>query len=248
MRSAAAFAILSLAPGLCLAGNKLTLDDKIELTRGMTAEYAKLKVALPHSHSALEFDAANGMDRNQWAKSAQENGLAAKAGQTVQVTKIEIETDRIVLQLNGGYNGGRKWYRNATISGGTAPDPTGGTPIGDDVPEDAPYGTTLVILFHKPLESLRTADVKKIVAPILDFDKHTVTELYADNLTPEMRASIKDKHATVGMTRKQVLLALGQPAHKERSTKDGVELEDWVWEKPPASSPSSRSRATKPSP
>jgi hypothetical protein len=30
-----------------------------------------------------------------------------------------------------------------------------------------------------------------------------------------------------------VRLALGQPVHKERETKDGVELEDWVYGTPP---------------
>jgi hypothetical protein len=29
----------------------------------------------------------------------------------VQVTKIELFDDRIVLQINGGFGGGRKWYQ-----------------------------------------------------------------------------------------------------------------------------------------
>jgi hypothetical protein len=35
------------------------------------------------------------------------------------------------------------------------------------------------------------------------------------------------------MTREQVTLALGHPVHKERQTKDGVELEDWVYGEAP---------------
>jgi len=232
MRCAAALAIVSLLPGLCLAGNKLTLQEKIELTRGLMAEYAKATVALPRSREALSFDAATGADHSQWDRIGRENGAATRKGQTVQITKVSIDADRIVLQLNGGYNGGRKWYRDMTISGGTAPDPTP-TPIGDDVPDDAPYGTTVALLFHKPLESLKTADVKKLLAPILDFDLHSVTEIYAENLPPAMQAAINAKKATVGMNREQVILALGQPAHKERSVKDGVELEDWVYGEAP---------------
>ena len=37
----------------------------------------------------------------------------------------------------------------------------------------------------------------------------------------------------VGMEREQVIMALGRPQHKSRETKDGVELEDWVYGKPP---------------
>ena len=35
------------------------------------------------------------------------------------------------------------------------------------------------------------------------------------------------------MDRDQVLLAVGHPVHKSRETKDGMELEDWVYGTPP---------------
>jgi hypothetical protein len=35
------------------------------------------------------------------------------------------------------------------------------------------------------------------------------------------------------MDRDQVMLALGRPENKIRETKDGMELEDWVYGKPP---------------
>jgi len=232
MRSLAALAILSLLPGLCLAGNKLTFDEKVELTRGLMAEYAKTKVALPRSRSALDYDAATGLDRAQWLKIAQENGAAASTGQKVQVTKVEIGSDKIVLELNGGYNGGRKWYRDAQVGAGPSSMPDM-TRIGDDVDDNAPYGTSIALVFHKPLESMKTADVKKLLAPILDFDLHSVTEIYAANLPPEVQSAIKARHALVGMDREQVILALGQPFHKERSVKDGIELEDWVYGEAP---------------
>ena len=40
MRGYAVVAILTFAPGLLPAGNKLTWEDRVELTRGLTAEYA----------------------------------------------------------------------------------------------------------------------------------------------------------------------------------------------------------------
>ena len=232
MRAFAALAILSLLPAAVLAGNKLTFDDRVELTRGLMAEYAVTKAALPRSRTPLEFDATTGVDRNQWARIAMESGPAARAGDTVQVTKVDLGEDKIVLQINGGYNGGRKWYRNVMVAGGTASNPEP-TRIGDGVDDNTPFGTSIAILFHKPLEPVKAAEIKKMLAPVLDFDKHSVTEIYSQTLPPEVQAALKEKRALVGMDREQVVLALGHPAHKSRETKDGVELEDWVYGEAP---------------
>ena len=64
---------------------------------------------------------------------------------------------------------------------------------------------------------------------MLDFEKRTVTENYVESLPPEVQKAIKEKRVTEGMTHEQVVLAMGQPAHKSRETKDGMDLEDWVF-------------------
>ena len=119
MRALALIAVAaSLAP-LARAAGKLSLEDRIELTRGLTAEYANAKVLLPRSKKPLEFNAQSGAyDKKEWAAIARESGPAARTGDTVQVTKIELADDRIVLQINGGYNGGRKWYQGVQVDGG----------------------------------------------------------------------------------------------------------------------------------
>jgi len=75
--------------------------------------------------------------------------------------------------------------------------------------------------------------VKKILSPLLDFDKHSVTTLYADTLPPAVKKAIAEKRAEAGMDRDQVLLALGRPDRKLRETKEGDELEDWIYGHPP---------------
>ena len=60
MRGTAVIAILTLSPALWPAGNKLTWEDRVELTRGLTAEYATVKALLPRSKKPLEFDAKAG--------------------------------------------------------------------------------------------------------------------------------------------------------------------------------------------
>jgi hypothetical protein len=89
-----------------------------------------------------------------------------------------------------------------------------------------------VVIFRKPLEGLTSAQVKKILDPIMNFDQRSATQLYSEMLSPEMQKAVADKRAVVGMTHEQVKMALGNPDTKYReTTKDGVETEDWIYGK-----------------
>jgi len=233
MRVLALIAMVAASAPLAPAADKpdkLTLEDRVELTRGLMAEYANAKVLVPRSKKALEFNAQTGAyDKKAWADIARESGPAARSGDLVQITKVELFDDHIVLQINNGYNGGRHWYRNMQVTG-----TMGNTvPLSNNNDSNAPGGTSLVVEFHKPIEGMKAVEVKKLLAPVLDFDRHSVTEIYTETLTPEVRQAIKEKRAAVGMDRDQVRMALGQPTHKERQTRDGVDYEDWVYGTPP---------------
>jgi hypothetical protein len=224
MRAFAPIAVLILLVPLAPAADKLTFEDRVELTRGLMAEYGTVKVLLPRSKKPLEFNADGTYDKRAWSDIARESGPAARHGDLVEITKLTIEGDRLVLEINGGYKGGRKWYSGMQVQG-----PLGGTtPIGNG-DSNAPGGTSIALLFHKPLEPIKAEAIKKMLSPVIDFDKHTVTELYADTLPPEVKKAITEKRVTEGMTRDQVLMALGHPRYKSRETKDGFETEDWVY-------------------
>jgi len=225
MRAIAA-AVAILLPSVSMA-NKLTFEDRIELTRGLSSEYATVKVLLPRSRKPLEFESTGAWDKKQWEEIAKQTGPAARTGDLVQITRISIDDDKLVLEINGGLKRAGRWYDHVQIGigGGTAPVSKGDS--------NATSGTYIAVMFHKPLEPIKAAEVKKMLAPILDFEKHSAADLYVDTLTPEMKKAIQDKRAEVGMNREQVLLAMGRPAHKSRETKDGVEQEDWVFGTPP---------------
>jgi hypothetical protein len=227
MRTVASIALLSLLPGLAAGADKLTMEDKVELTRGLMAEYAKVKVLLPRSKKPLGFNSDGTYDKKEWAEAARTGGPAARSGDLVQITKIGIEEDKIVLEINHGIKGGHHWYENVQVGNGV-----GMAPIaqGDS---NAVSGTSLVILFHKPIEPIKSAEIKKMLAPVLDFEKRSATELYSETLPPEIKQAIHDKRVSVGMDRDQVVMAMGRPQHRERQTNDGVETEDWVFGTPP---------------
>jgi hypothetical protein len=124
-------------------------------------------------------------------------------------------------------NSGRKWYQRIEIGMGTRTTPISNPQV------TAPSGTTIALLFPTKIPPIETADIKKMLAPILDFEKRSATEQYVETLPPPIQAAIKENRAVEGMDRDQVILALGKPNHKVRETKDGLELEDWVYGTPP---------------
>ena len=228
MRALAVIAVIGALAPLAFPGEKLTWEDRVELTRGLMAEYGTVKILLPRSKKALEFNSDGTYDKKTWAAIAKESGPAARSGDLVQVTKVDLDDDRIVLQINGGFKGGRKWYQGVQIgvNGGAS------VPVSQN-DTNAPGGTSIAILFHKPLEPIKAAEIKKMLAAVIDFEKHSVTEIYTETLPPEVQQAIKDKRVAEGMNHEQVVLAMGRPAHKSRETKDGIDYEDWVYGQAP---------------
>ena len=70
---------------------------------------------------------------------------------------------------------------------------------------NSPGGTSIAILFHKPLEPIKASEIKKMLAPVMDFEKHSVTEIYSETLPPETQKAIKEKRAMEGMNHEQVV-------------------------------------------
>jgi len=207
---------------------KLTDDDRIEIFRGLTAEYATVKTYLPRSKKPLPFESTGSWDKEKWEELGRELGPAARVGDLVQVTRVSIEGDKIVLEINGGTRKKSHWYEHVEVGVGSRT-----SPVGKDQNSNAPSGTMLAVLFNKSVPPLRSADIKKMLAPVLDFEKQTATENYVDKLPEPIKQAIKQNKAIEGMDRDQVLLALGKPRHKERGNKDGAETEDWIYGEPP---------------
>jgi hypothetical protein len=212
--------------GVLHPSDKLTDDEKISLLRDLSSEYATARTAIPRSKKPLVYNADGTYDHMQWHDGALTMGQAARLGDKLQITKVTLEGDHILLEINGGLKSGDHWYNHVQMGVGGV-----GQPVNQNVQPTT--GTWIDLQFHKPMENLTAADVKKILSPILDFDKHTATQLYSETLSPEMQQAIKEKRAIVGMTRDEVITACGHPDHKYRETKDGIESEDWIFGAPP---------------
>jgi hypothetical protein len=207
---------------------KLTLDQRVELLRGLTSEYATVKAPLPRSSKPLEFNSDGTYDKETWLAVGKKMGPCARIGDLVQVTKISIEKDAILFEINNGLKSSKgSWKDHVQVGIGGATQPISRSDA------NAPGGTNIVLKFPEAIGEVTSADVKKMLAPVLDFEKHSATENYADTLPPEVKQAIAEKKPIEGMDRDQVLLAMGRPVRKSRETKDGVDYEDWIYGQPP---------------
>src|SRR6185437_2708861 len=174
--------ILAAAAALLHADSKKAKEDqRLELLRGLLSEWATVKVPLPRSRKALEFDSTGTWNKQQWQAAMDEAGPAGKAGDQVQITKVEIQKDQIVLQINGGTNGGAHWYDKVQVDNGGPSQPlSGGTP------DQHLPGTNITVRFSGGIGDTNSKEVKKLLKPVLDFDKRSVMENPLEDLPPEI--------------------------------------------------------------
>jgi hypothetical protein len=226
---AACLLLSALVPAAC-AADKLSEDDRIEILRGLLSEYATVKEFLPRSKRPLPYDASGTWDKQVWAQIGQQFGPAARVGDLVQITHVDIDTDKIILEINNGMKGAKGGWKNH-VQIGVGPTMS---PVNQQQNSNAPSGTSIALLFGAPVPSLKADEIKKIMAPVLDFDKESATASYVEKLPEPIQNAIKANKVIVGMDRDMVLLAVGRPRHKERSvTNDGTEMEDWIYGDPP---------------
>lgn len=224
----AAVALLLLALAPAVRADKLSFDERMEIERGLNAEFATLKVSLPRAKKPLVFKSDGTYDQGAWERAMQEDGPAARMGDEIQITRVEILSNKILLEINGGTKSGH-WYDHVQVGMGGGMNPASPHPNGQ-----AANGSHIAIVFPGPVPSLKSSDLRQMLSPVLDFEKHSASEQYVEKLPAPIQKAIKEQRAVQGMDKDQVLLALGKPRSKSRETNaDGDDIEDWVYGDPP---------------
>jgi hypothetical protein len=208
--------------------DKLSLDERYEIQRGLTAEFATAKVSVPHTKKPLVVYSDGHYDKGTWEEAMLTNGPAARVGDQLQITAVRIESNKILMEINGGNKNGH-WYDHVEVGmgGSTAPVSTNqnGKPIN---------GTRMELVFPGSIPSIKSAEVRRMLAAVFDFEKHSASQQYMDTLPEPVQKAIKAKRVIPGMDKDQVLLALGKPKSKSREPNaNGDETEDWIYGDPP---------------
>ena len=227
--------LVTSAASLLLAGSfpaaaKVSPERKIELIRDFTAEMGTVQMMLPRSKKSLDVLPDGTYDTTDWAAAMQEYGVAARLGDMVQITGVQVTDKRLVLTINHGLKGGRKWWHKIQVSGG-------GGQRNDDLGRlsqtNAPGGTEIALFFEDGLPDKTTEEFKALLKNVLDFEIRSATEQYMDTIEPKFKKAIEENEVIAGMDKEMVLLAKNRPDNKYRETKDGVDKEDWIYGKPP---------------
>ncbi len=203
---------------------------RIDIIRGIQSEIAVAKVTLPRGKHGVYLDSNGQLDRTKADEELKENGAAVGAGAPVQITKISFKSDEVLFEINHGGKSGRHWYQHIEVGMGTSTEPVG--PMTDS--NILSYGSYISLKIPGEISELTVPKVKKLLASVLDFERHSPTVLYASTTPPKFKEAIKKHEIVVGMDRDAVLSAKGQPDRKVRETHDdGSEEEDWIYGNPP---------------
>jgi hypothetical protein len=199
----------------------------MEIERGLNAEFATMKIILPRSKKPLIVRSDGHYEAKTWQKVLDEQGPSARMGDQVQITRVQIESNRILLEINGGTKSGH-WYDHVQVGMGGAMSPVSTNQNGQA------NGSTVALVFPGAVPSVKSSDIRQMLSQVFDFEKHSAAQHYVESLPEPVKKAIKEKRAIEGMDHDQVLLALGKPRNKSRETNaDGDSIEDWIYGDPP---------------
>src|SRR6185437_6667436 len=154
-------------------------------------------------------------------------GQSAAAGDRVQVTSLEFRPDRIVIDLNGGPYAKHRFLSHISLND---------MPLAQEGP--AATGCRITLIFEGGIPEVTAAEVKALLDPVVDFRAKSSSEAYADTLPPKVREAVAAHEILVGMSRRMVIAAMGEPKTKERehassTDADSPIYEEWIYGDPP---------------
>ncbi|MBS1840798.1 MAG: hypothetical protein JSS69_17070 [Acidobacteria bacterium] len=213
-------------------------ESKLALIRFVSGEFAKATKSLPAGKEGFQVFAEKPLNNEQLDHVVAVHGAAIHAGDHVQITKLDFRDHTIVVDVNGGGRGKKRFLDHLQIGMGGTPMPTSTVTQENQGPPGLQpgMGSTIFLEFGKAVPDLTPDDLKKLLAPILDFSKERSASVqWADTLPKEIKAAISERRPLIGMDREMVVAAIGKPGHKVRERdSDGNDIEDWIYGTPPA--------------
>jgi hypothetical protein len=224
--------LLLLIPAPVAADSKLSEDQRQQIIRVFLAEHPFIHRTLPRGKTGVRIEGSKiTPSEGEINQLVAQFGPAAKPGDRAHITAVRFVRGGIVFELNGGPAKRKKWSQRINV-GINGVDPSKTQQTDDNVYTNA-NGSFVLLAVKDDVSSLTTDQIKDLLAPVLDFKAATVAEAYQKSLPPVLAEAVKNHHALVGMDKEMVTCALGRPPRRIRETKDGQELEEWIYGAPP---------------
>jgi hypothetical protein len=164
---------------------------------------------------------------NAFAEELEKYGVSSKPGDRVVITKFEVRPDRIIFEFNNGPEKHHHILQHIEVGG------MGGmTPLAQDDGQ-VPVGSRLTLVFDKYVPEMEAYQVRRLIAPMIDFSLKSPAQAFADTLPPKLKGAVLNHEVLVGMNREMVLKAVGQPDQKVRELDGQTPFEEWIYGSPP---------------
>jgi hypothetical protein len=217
-----------------------TLQDssKLNLIRYVSGEFAKATKPLPAGKEGFLVYVGKPINADMLERAVATHGAAVRAGDSVQISRLEFRDHQIVVDLNGGGRGKKRWRDRIHLEVGGIPTATTTSTQQETGPPGMQpgMGSTVYLEFPKSVPDLTPDELKQLLTPFLDFAKQRSASVqWIDTLPPDIRKAINDRRPTLGMDREMVVAAIGRPDHKVRERdSEGNDIEDWIYGQPPS--------------
>src|SRR5262249_43384022 len=132
--------------------DKLQDQTKLELIRYVSGEFARAIRALPAGKEGFDIKAGQSIDDGALDRAVATHGAAIHLGDQVQITGLQFRDKTVVVDVNGGGRGKKRWLDHIQIGMG------GGMPMGQATatnPNQGPpgiqpgMGSTIFLQFAK---------------------------------------------------------------------------------------------------
>lgn len=209
---------------LPLPDGKLSERGCRELVRMLEAEQGFAHRALPIGPGvALQANGPLTPGPEQFKRMIYEKGESVAPGDRIVITAMQVKTDRIIFDLNGGPYAKHRFLSHIELNGNSLAQPN---------PERA-TGSRVTLIFERQIPEISAPEVKALLAPVIDFGAKSGEQAYAETLPPFIKEAIAEHNVLVGMNRRMVLAALGAPESKirEHAGEDGsgAHYEEWIY-------------------
>jgi hypothetical protein len=210
-----------------LPSTPITERGRRDLIRNLEAEQGFAHRPLPLGDSLVLM--ANGNLRpggEAYKQMLYKKGTSAAPGDRVAITKVTVEKDRIILDINGGPYLKHRWLRHIQINDNDV--------VADDGAQVS--GCRVTLQFEGGIPEVSAPEVKALLDPIIDFGVKTSGQAYADTLPQFLKDAIAQHDVLVGMNRKMVIAAMGAPESKLRELEPGSadrHYEEWIYGQAP---------------
>src|SRR6267143_3334188 len=170
--------------------------SKLELIRYVSGEFAKAVKPLPAGKEGFHVTVGKPLETEHLDRAVATHGAAINTGDNVQITKLEFRDHQIVVDVNGGGRGRKRWRDHIQIGlGGGFPQVQSRSTQDTGPPGLQPgMGSTIFLEFSKPVPDLTPDELKQLLSPFLNFAKERSAAVqWFDTLPPEMKKAIQDR-------------------------------------------------------